>query len=42
MKEFNKILTKEQLEKFKSMQFDRMKKMHDKDSRERRGPEHNH
>ena len=42
VKEFNKILTKEQLEKFKSMQFDRMKKMHDKDSRERRGPEHNH
>ena len=36
VKEFNKILTKEQLEKFKALQFDRMKK-HDKGGRE-----HNH
>ena len=38
VKEFNKILTKEQLEKFKALQFDRMKK-HDKGDHER-GPEH--
>lgn len=36
VKEFNKILTKEQLEKFKALQFDRMKK-HDNGGRE-----HNH
>ena len=38
VKEFNKILTKEQLEKFKALQFDRMKK-HDKGDREH-NPEH--
>lgn len=38
VKEFNKILTKEQLEKFKALQFDRMKK-HDKGGREH-NPEH--
>ena len=38
VKEFNKILTKEQLEKFKALQFDRIKK-HNKGDREH-NPEH--
>jgi hypothetical protein len=38
VKDFNKILTKEQLEKFKSMQFEHMK--HAKHGKGEHGPEH--